>query len=207
MIRMISVAALTLLLVFVLYLPAVHPPERFVAQVRREHLLQIAFWGVDRADRILARALSTVEEVRAVSPVPDPVQAPRSDRMAQAVSQEMDRVNERFFANRYFRSINALVFLAAYRVHALLAWWPAEAFIGGTLLADGLFVRAIRSREFKPHDPERFALHACACILVACAAIIAFVVPVAVTPATLGLLVPIASAFAGRAIANFHNTG
>jgi len=58
MIRIITVAALTLLLVFVLYLPAANPPERFLTQIRSEHTINASFWGKARAELILDRALN-----------------------------------------------------------------------------------------------------------------------------------------------------
>ena len=46
MIRAVAVISLVLLLILVLYVPAVHPPERFMDQMRSEHLVAVDFWGV-----------------------------------------------------------------------------------------------------------------------------------------------------------------
>jgi len=161
MIRIITVAALTLLLVFVLYLPAANPPERFLAQIRREHTINASFWGETRAELILDRALTMNQALSAASPVPSTAQAPQTDHMAQAVAQEMERVNQRFFGNTYFRSIDSLLLLATFRLAALFEWLPVQAFVVLAIVIDGLIVRILRSKEFKPHDPEWFALHAC----------------------------------------------
>ena len=124
--------------------------------------------------------------------------------MAQAVAQEMERVNQRFFGNTYFRSIDSLLLLATFRLAALFEWLPVQAFVVLAIVIDGLIVRILRSKELKPHDPEWFALHACAFVLLACTNILAFVVPMAITPTVLGA-VPIAGAFfLSRVIANFH---
>ena len=54
-IRVVSTVSLVLLLVLVLYLPSAHPPERFIAQLSAEHERNSAFWGEERALRILSR--------------------------------------------------------------------------------------------------------------------------------------------------------
>ena len=206
MIRIISIAALTALLVFVLYLPAAHPPERFLAQIRTEHALNIAFWGDRQAVRILERMLSTNATAASASPVPRPSQAPAADRVDQAVATEMELVNRRFFGNAYFRSIDALLLLATFRLACLLDWFPVEAGLLLALIADGLFVRILRSKEFKPHDPEWFALHASVFVLLVCSSIVAFVIPLTMTPALLAGL-PLGGAFfLSRMVSNFHRS-
>ena len=207
MIRIITVAALTLLLIFVLYLPAANPPERFLAQIRSEHTINASFWGEARAEFILDRALTMNQALSAASPVPSTAQAPQTDRMAQAVAHEMERVNQRFFGNTYFRSIDSLLLLATFRLAALFEWLPVQAFVVLAIVIDGLIVRILRSKEFKPHDPEWFALHACAFVLLAGTNVLAFVVPITIAPTVLAT-VPIAGAFfLGRVIANFHRRG
>lgn len=207
MIRIIAVAALTLLLIFVLYLPAANPPERFLAQIRVEHDLNANLWGESKAEFILERALAMNTALNSASPVPTASQAPRTDKMADAVAQEMERVNRRFFGNTYFRAIDTLLLLATYRLAALFEWMPLQGFAILAIIADGFIVRILRSKEFKPHDPEWFALHASAFILLACASIVAFTVPLRITPTLLAIL-PISGAFfLSRVIANFHRRG
>jgi len=207
MIRVISIAALTLLLVFVLYLPAANPPDRFMAQIRNEHGLNAAFWGEARAELILERTLAMNKALSGASPVPNATQAPQTDRMAEAVAQEMARVNQRFFGNAYFRSIDSLLLLATFRLAALYEWLPVQAFVILALVIDGLIVRILRSKEFKPHDPEWFALHASAFVLLACISVVAFVVPLTIAPPLLALVPVTGSFFLSRVIANFHRRG
>ena len=207
MIRIISIAALTLLLIFVLYLPAANPPERFTAQIRNEHELNATLWGEARADRILDRTLAMNKALSGASPVPNATHAPQTDRMAQAVAQEMERVNQRFFGNAYFRSIDALLLLATFRLAALYEWLPVQAFVILALVVDGLIVRVLRSKEFKPHDPEWFALHASAFVLLVCGSVVAFVVPLTIAPPLLALVPVTGSLFLSRVIANFHRQG
>ncbi|MCL1961970.1 MAG: DUF4400 domain-containing protein [Desulfovibrionaceae bacterium] len=206
MIRAIAIAALTLLLVFVPYLPAANPPGRFLAQVRIEHGLQTRLWGEDRAERIMERALAMNGALSSASPIPSDSQAPDTGRMKQAAAREMEQVNLRFFGNAYFRAIDALLFLATYRLAALMEWLPVEGFVMLALIADGLITRILRSKEFKPHDPEWFALHTSAFILLVCASIVAFTVPVSIFPSVLAGL-PVAGVFfIGRAAASFHRS-
>lgn len=207
MIRVISIAALTLLLVFVLYLPAANPPDRFMAQIRNEHGLNATFWGEARAEIILERTLAMNKALSGASPVPNNTHAPQTDRMAQAVAQEMKRVNQRFFGNAYFRSIDSLLLLATFRLAALYEWLPVQAFVILALVIDGLIVRILRSKEFKPHDPEWFALHASAFVLLACTSVVGFVVPITITPPLLALVPVAGSLFLSRVIANFHRRG
>jgi hypothetical protein len=204
MIRVISVLSLTLLLIFVLYLPSAHPPERFLAQMHTEHARNTQFWGNDRAAKILARTLAMNAALSAVSPVPSSTQAPRPHQVGEAVGQEMERVNRRFFGNSYFRAIDALLLLATYRCVCLLEWLPALAFALLAIVLDGGFVRVIRSKEFKRHDPEWFALHACGFILAGCVAIIACVTPVTISPLALAALPLAGGVFLSRMVANFH---
>lgn len=207
MIRIITVAALTLLLVFVLYLPSANPPERFLTQIRSEHTINASFWGEARAERILERTLMMNQALSAASPVPSAAQAPQTDRMTQAVAQEMERVNQRFFGNTYFRSIDSLLLLATFRLSALFEWLPVQAFLVLAIVIDGLIVRILRSKEFKPHDPEWFALHASAFVLLACTSILAFVVPMTIAPTMLAAIPVAGMFFLSRVVANFHRRG
>lgn len=58
----------------------------------------------------------------------------------------------------------------------------------------------LRSKEFKPYDPEWFALHACT-------SIVAFVVPVTITPTVLAAVPIVGTFFLSRVIANLHRRG
>ncbi|MDR1424838.1 MAG: DUF4400 domain-containing protein [Azoarcus sp.] len=207
MIRAILAASLMLLLIFVLYLPSANPPERFLARMRLEHRSNAAYWGNGPAMRIMERGLAMNAALSSASPVPDERSAPRFDPVQEAVGHEMGRVNKRFFGNGYFRAIDALLLLATYRVAALMEWLPIEAFALAALLLDGQFVRLRRSKEFVKHDPEWFALHASAFVLVACGSVVAFVTPIDIQPPLLGALPLVAGVFFSRVVANFHRRG
>ena len=207
MIRVVAVVSLLCLLVLVLYLPSAHPPERFLAQLRIEHQATAAFWGEAPALRILSRALGLQDSARQATPVPSAAAALPSGGLGGAMAHEMASVNQRLFDNAYFRSIDALVLLAAFRLSTLLEWLPWLAAFALAVLVDGGIVRLIKSKEFRQHNPELFALYACMAIVVGCATVVGLVVPVTLHPLVMPS-VPIAiSVLLSRALASFHRRG
>ena len=84
--------------------------------------------------------------------------APRTAGIDGAVAHEMASVNKRLFNNAYFRSIDALLLLASFRLATLLEWLPWLLAFAAAVMIDGYFVRLIKSKEFLQHDPEIFAL-------------------------------------------------
>jgi hypothetical protein len=202
-IRFVSTASLVALLILVLYLPSAYPPLRFIDQLRAEHALAIDFWGHTHATRILARML----DWQATASHADPLSTSATNPVDSAVASQMAEVNHRLFSNPYFHSIDTLLALAAYRLSVLLEWLPMLLVFMLAALFDGTLVRIIKSKEFLQHDPETFALHACAAIMTACAAVLALVLPVTLHPLAFAA-VPIAiSVFASRALADFHRRG
>lgn len=204
MIRIVSIAALLCLLVLVLYLPSAHPPERFLAQIRSEHQAMETIWGEAPALRILDRALGLQGAAREATPVPPTASASAASGVDGAVAREMASVNQRLSGNSYFRAIDALVLLAAFRLSAMLEWLPWMAAFLVAAVADGAISRVIKSKEFLHHDPERFALYASLSILLACAAVVALVLPVGVHPLVGPAVVATLAVLWGRSVAHFH---
>lgn len=207
MIRFVSTASLLALLVLVLYLPSAYPPEHFIQQLRIEHGLNTDFWGENHATRILARMLDFQSTTKQVSPVPSMTDAPASNAVDTAVASEMSQVNRRLFNNPYFRSIDTLLALATYRFSALIEWLPVLLVFMLAVLFDGFLVRIVKSKEFLQHNPEVYALHACAAIMTACATVLAFVLPITLHPLALPIVPVAISVFLSRAVANFHRRG
>lgn len=206
MIRVTAVASLTLLLLIVLYLPAAHPPERFLQLLRQEHALAQRFWGPVQSRSIMERMLTLYGDASASSPVPTMNRAWHAPDVDAALAAEMGRVNQRLFNNAYFRSIEALLALASYRCASLLQWLPVVCWLAGALVFDGFNRRLIRSKEFKSHSAEVFGLCASGAVLLLCGTVLLFVVPV-VLPATCFGLLPVALAgLAAQAAANFHRS-
>ena len=207
MIRTVALLSLVSLLVLVLYLPSAHPPERFLAQLRAEHLATAEFWGEEPAMRILSRALSVQDSARQVTPVPSAADAPPPGAVVGAVAQEMATVNQRLFNNAYFRSIDALVLLASFRLATLVEWLPWLLAFMVAVIIDGYFVRLIKSKEFLQHDPELFALYACGAIVTACATVLGFVVPITLHPMVMPCVPLVVSLLLSRAVGSFHRRG
>jgi len=119
-IRVVSIAALLCLLVLVLYLPSAHPPERYLAQIRSEHQAMEEIRGETPALRILDRALGLQGAARESTPIPPTAGESAASGVDGAVAREMASVNQRLFGNSYFRAIDALVLLAAFRASAMI---------------------------------------------------------------------------------------
>lgn len=207
MIRAVAVLSLVSLLILVLYLPSAHPPERFLAQLRAEHQAAAAFWGDEPAMRTLSRALSVQDTARQASPVPSSADAPALRAVDGAVAQEMASVNQRLFNNAYFRSIDALFLLASFRLASLIEWLPWLVAFTGAVVADGCFTRLIKSKEFRQHDPELFALYACAAIVAVCGTVLAFVAPLTLHPLVMPCVPLLVSLLVSRAVGSFHKRG
>ncbi len=202
MIRAVATASLLALLILVPYLPSVYPPQRFMQQIRIEAGLNSSVWGEKRALRILARMLDVQTTTTQASPVPEMSDAAAG--VATAVASEMQQVNQRLFNNPYFRSIDALLALAAYRLSSLIEWLPILMVFMLAVLFDGLLLRIVKSKEFALHSPELYALHACAAIMTACATVVVLVLPITLHPLMLPIVPVAISIFASRAAAHFH---
>lgn len=204
MIRAAAVASLVLLLVLVLYVPSAHPPDRFLAQLRSEHEASVGFWGSGAAYRMLDRAMQMQAGAAEASPVPALRDPPKTSGINGAVVSEMTSVNQRLFHNRYFRSVDALLMLASYRLSSLLEWLPWLVPLALAAGTDGALARIIRSKEFLQHDPEMFAVWCCLLIITACATVVALVLPLPLHPAALAGSPIAMTLLLNRAVANFH---
>jgi hypothetical protein len=178
-----------------------------VVQIRIEHEATTAFWGSEPAARILARAVRMQDATVEVTPIPKASVAPSSTGVNNAVAQEMASVNQRLFNNPYFRSIDALLLLGSYRLSTLLEWLPWLAAFALAAIVDGWFVRLIKAKEFMQHDPEMFAVYACLAIIIMCATVVGFVVPVTLHPLVLPSVPLVVSVLVGRAVGCFHKRG
>jgi hypothetical protein len=207
MIRFVSTVSLLVLLVLVLYLPSVYPPNRFFDQVRIEHDLNATFWDERHAALILTRMLDFHDIKKQVDPLSPLADAPVPNTGSNPVAFQMTQVTNRFFNNPYFRSIDSLFVLASYRVSALIEWLPVLLVFMAVVLLDGLLIRIIKSKEFLQHNPQIFSLYACATIATSCVTAIAFVLPVTLNPVAIPILPIVLSVFISRAAANFHRRG
>lgn len=204
MIRVVSIVSLLCLLILVLYLPSTHSPDRFVELVRHEQQVIERSWGKKAAFRILSRALAMADSAQQVSPVPRPSKAGTPDVVSGAVAIEMASVNQRLFNSAYFRSIDALLLLAAFRFSTLVEWLPWLLAFSAACVIDGALTRRVKAKEFRQHDPEWFALHASLGILTICMTIIGLVLPQLLHPLVMPCAPVLLSLFVGSALACFH---
>ena len=86
----------------------------------------------------------------------------------------------------------------------MLEWLPWLTAFVLAVLADGGIVRLIKSKEFRQHDPELFALYACLAIVVACATVVGFVVPLTLHPLVMPGIPIAISVLLSRAVGSFH---
>jgi hypothetical protein len=176
-------------------------------QLRVEHALNTDFWGREAAMRILSRMLELQAAANEVGPIQTQANAAAPSAIDVAVGKQMSEVNASLFNNAYFRSVETLLALASYRLSALFEPLPFLLMFMAAAVFDGFVVRIVKSKEFRRHDPEMFAVHVCGTIVTVCATVLAFVLPVTLAPSIL-CFVPVAVwLFASRAVASFHRRG
>lgn len=207
MIRIVSIVSLLCLLVLVLYLPSTHSPDQFLELVRQEQQVSERSWGQKAAFQILSRALAMADSAQQVSPIPTPSKALPPDAVGGAVAIEMASVNQRLFNSAYFRSIDALLLLAAFRFSTLLEWLPWLLAFSAACVIDGALIRRVKAKEFRQHDPEWFAAHASLSIVTICVTVIGFIMPLVLHPLVMPGAPLMLSLFAGRALGCFHLRG
>lgn len=210
-IRIVLIASLIGLLAMVLYIPSATPPERFLDVVRAEHAVNQRVWGDDTASRILQTAMDFADgrkKVTAASTPRDTV-APvtAGGPMDAAMAAQVGQMSERLFNNAYFRSIDTLFLLAAFRLAGLMQVLPAALAFAVACALDGLIVRVVKSKEFIQHNPEVFATTACLSIVLLCAGVLATVLPVPIPPVYFAGTLMVSGYLASRTVANFHRRG
>ncbi len=207
MIRVTAIASLSALLLLVLYLPAAHPPQRFLEHLRAEHEQLAAAWNPATADRVLARALGAHASAGQFAPAVTPADASSTTTLNSAVGDEMAAVNARLFNSPYFRSVDALLMLATYRLFALLAWLPWLAAFCLAAWIDAAVVRRTKTQQVAHHSPEAFGACTVGVVVLACGTLVALVLPTTLP----GLLLPIIpicmAALVAGALRNFHARG
>lgn len=204
MIRGTAILSLVGLLILVLYVPSTHPPAYFLELLRSEHAAASVFWDSVPAYRMLDRALRLQSGAASASPVPAVRDLHGSAGIDGAISREMASVGQRLFDNEYFRSVDALLMLASYRLATLVEWLPLLLPFVLAAVFDGWLVRLVKAKEFRFHDPEMFAVWCSLLIVAACATVIACVIPIRLHPGTCAVAVGGIAALLGRATAHFH---
>ncbi len=205
MIRITSIVGLAALLTMALYVPAAHPPERFLDQLRHDHASIVELWDAAVAARILDTALGLQDSARRAAPSPHAAPSAASAAAVDtAVAHEMSSVSQRLFDNAYFRSIEALFLLAMLRLGTMAHALPWLLPFVVAVFADGQVSRLIKAREFGQHDPEVFALAIATAIALSCVTFVALLVPAEIPVIAWPAAPLIVALLAGRALACFH---
>lgn len=204
MIRGLLALTVVVVLILVFYVPSTRDAQFFLDQIKSEHALTTAHWGQDIATRILIRASDTKMGSTGLLPIPSAADSPRLRDAGDAVTREMNEVNQRLFGNRYFQSIRQLQALAGYRLSHLMYWLPWFVVFLIANLADGALYRRIRSKGLNAANPEAFGLLATAATLVVCATGVALLLPTLDPPVMWPSMLAIGAALIGQVLASFH---
>ena len=204
MIRSLLALTVVVVLILVFYVPSTRDAPFFLDKIQAEHALTTAHWGQDIATRILRQASDTKIESAGLLPIPSATDGPRFRDASDAVTREMNEVNQRLFGNRYFQSIRQLQALASYRLSHLLYWLPWFVVFLIANLADGALYRRLRSKGLNGANPEAFGLLATAATMVVCATGVALLLPTLDPPVMWPSMLAIGAALIGQLLASFH---
>jgi hypothetical protein len=157
MVRYVWIGTMLAILCIVLYIPSASPPERFTEVLRAEHAASREIWGPAVADRILRRMLDIQQGSPPLSEPPAPmVHVGQQPAVDAAMAAQMTQMSMRLFGNPYFRSIDSLFALAAYRLSAIIELLPLLTIYLLVVAVDGFVLRQVRAKEFVAHSAEMF---------------------------------------------------
>ncbi|SDA85940.1 MULTISPECIES: DUF4400 domain-containing protein [unclassified Janthinobacterium] len=197
LIRLTAIVSLSVLLILVLYLPSAFPPQRFVAQIRAEHIASADCWGSPYARRVLSR-LFEYQAALAIEPASVPAHEVKGDPVAQPIANSLGRVRLQLFQSSYFRSLDTLIMLALYRLAGLVQWWSTFVVLMTACIVDALVRRRIKRLEFARQHPEWFAAAMGIAIFLVCLLAVACVLPVQLSPFLLPTMLVVVAWLAGQ---------
>jgi hypothetical protein len=207
MIRFTFAAAFFIFVIVLLQIPSVYSASRFMEQIRIEHALCSQFWSEHHANAILERMMDFDDAATLGSSASSTNNGAKANGVDSVASHQGALVSMRFIRNPYFRSINAMFTLVAYRASSLLEWQPILLSVCVLLLIDGFATRVIKSKEFRQHNPQSYALFSCMTIVGICGTWIAFMLPYTLSPMFAPTLQITSTLFANRAISNYQYRG
>jgi hypothetical protein len=207
-IRVAAITCLLSVLGLMLYLPAAYQAEHFLQQFRSEHSTTARLLGNRAAWDIVARSMRWHESSRNIQSLPPTSITPAGpSTVPNAVADEMASVNRRLFGNAYFRSVEALTMLTAFRLSAILEWIPWLTAFAVAALVDGRVEGLVKAKEFRRHDPELCSMFlSCALMMIAVMAV-AIVLPHSLHQSLLPLGLVVVIAMAARVLAHYRRDG
>lgn len=207
MIRFVLIGAMLGVLGLVLYVPSIVTPEQIMHTVRAEHEINARLWGADAAERILARMFDFQADAPAVATPPAATVSVGGPGVDAAMAAHVAQVSMRLFGSPYFRSVDALFALAAYRLATLVHVLPLLLVFMLVCAVDGLSARRVRARQLVAHSAELYTASATLGIALLALVSVAMFLPFTLGPMyAIGALL-LASFALSRAIANYHLIG
>jgi hypothetical protein len=201
--RVVWIVAFTAVLWLVLYAPAKTTAARYAEILSEEHQAYSHVFGADVADRMLER-LDRLKLIPRLEEVAVPVEPATGSTPTNQVANRMAAVTHRFFAHQYFRSMDGLVALAAFRASALYELGVMVLVFLTVVVVDAVAVRRARAAELRGVSAERFRLSELGSILLLALLFVAWFLPISVPP-TAPTLALLALTFAvSRMVASYH---
>lgn len=204
MIRFVFAGAMLAILCIVLYIPSAVPPERFLDILRSEHALMQRTWGNETADRVLARMLAMQEVAPSVASSTAKTESEPSSAVDSAMTAQVGHMSQRLLSNPYFRAIDALFALVAYRLSAAYELLPMMGVFLMIFSIDGFVVRKVRSREFIAHSAEMFGASIVGGIVLGSAVVVSWFLPYQFHPMLMIAVLLTMLFVMSRAFANYH---
>jgi hypothetical protein len=186
-------------------IPSLYPPGQFAALMHSERVRANDQWGESAASRIAARAGRWHTAAASfVDQASGSAQAAVPSGTERALSAPLRDIGKRFFANDYFRSIGAMVALAALRLSLALEHLLLFVVFAVVVIVDGYVVRLVRSKEFVAHSAELFGASVLGVVVCVATAIVGLLLPTAIHPWFVVGCALVAVLLFSRAIANYH---
>lgn len=207
MIRVVLIVALSGFLVLFFFLPTVYTAERLTGQIKIEHELNRHYWGERHALQALSLTMDLHGESRAATRLPAQPDPAAATGLESLGARQLEQVAATLLRNPYTAGMDALVLLLLYRLVCLLMLSPIALLFLCACLADGFAIRWVRSKEFRPFNPEIYATAAVMCMLTTLTTLLAFLFPVTFHPFAIIVSPLLISALAGWAVSHYHARG
>lgn len=207
LLRLFLGGAVAAVAVIFLYAPADRSAEHFGRLLAAEHQANVEMWGSRYGERVLER-MRWLRGEATRNWLPGELGKPLEKRAGAAADQtavgrSSSEVTSRLMHNEYFRSIDALLSLAAYRAAMVIELLPLFLPFLAVSIVDGAVERACRSKAFVPHKPGVYGVFVGGLLLTLSMFLVLFVLPTSVTPLAAVTGIVLAGLLAGRSIAHF----
>lgn len=184
-----------------LLVPAKTDPNHLFDRLRTEYSATSETWNETTARRVLERGGQLFDLVGPVAAGNAPSRLGATEP-SNALAQAVDRL----LASTYFRGIDAMLMLAAFRLSLLLEWLAWLGLLLAAAVFDAVMVRAVRSREVRASDPETYALAAGAGAGLLSLLVAGLVAPVTLPPWSIPAVASTMLWCIGVSVARYHRS-